>query len=231
MNSSNQNSHSNVDQLFSELESIGFRVTSSHKHKIKSNISPDLAPDIERIIIKSLYHIDSEGRLLGLLFTWLDVHGKHLIADKIFKEYEEAKKYLGETPWFSALCAYLYSKKDHRFKKGVEKLKKPHSLGYRDQSTLIKLKGSVKFLEDIGILVPTSAFRIREQDIMSVDELVKFSKQYRNRYIFGVNWRAEIITLIQNGAKNPNQISKLLGIARSRVGIVFKEYMLVKDFI
>lgn len=217
--------NSNIDELFSELEAIGFRVTHGQHY------SQDVAPDIERVIIKALYHIDTEGRLLGLLFTWLDVHGAHLIADKIFKEYEEAKKYLGETPWFSALCAYLYSKKDHRFKRGVKKLKKVHSLGNRDQTTLIKLKGSVKFLEEIGILVPTSAFRIREQDVMSVDELVKLSKQYRNRYIFGVNWRAEIITLIQNGAKNPNQISKLLGIARSRVGIVFKEYMLVKDFI
>lgn len=219
----NSNLNSSKEELFSELEAIGLRVT----HTIPLHE----APDIERVIIKTLYFIDSEGRLLGLLFTWLKVHGAHLIADKIFKEYEEAKKYLGETPWFPALCAYMYSQKDHRFKKGVIKLKKIHSFGNRDQTTLIKVKGSVKFLEDIGILVPLSAMRIREQDVVSIDELVQLNNQYRNRYIFGANWRAEIITLIQKGAENPNQISKLLGIARSRVGIVFKEYMLIKDFI
>jgi hypothetical protein len=73
--------------------------------------------------------------------------------------------------------------------------------------------------------------RIRESDVFSVDELVKANRQYRNRYIFGANWRAEIITSIQNGAQNPNQVSKLLGIARSRVGIVFKEYSLIKKYI
>lgn len=213
----------NKEELFSELEAIGFRV--SHKNKLM------VTPDIERVIIKSLYFIDTEGRLLGLLFTWLNIHGSHLIADKVFKEYKEAKKYLGETPWFPAICAYMYSQKDHRFKKGVIKLKKNHSFGNRDQTTLLKLKGSVNFLEEIGILVPSSALRIREQDVLSVEELVKLNEQYRNRYIYGVNWRAEIITLIQKGAQNPNQISKLLGIARSRVGIVFKEYMLIKNFI
>ena len=216
---------SNKDELYIELESIGFRVTSSRAHHLNE------VPDIERTLIKAIYQIDEDGRLLGLIFSWLEVHGEHLMADKFFKEYEEAKKYLGESPWFSGICAFLFERKDHRFKKGVKKLKKIHSFGNRDQSSLIKLKGSIKFLEDIGILVPSSSFRVRHQDVLTVDELVKSNLQYRNRYIYGANWRAEIITLIQKGAQNPNQISKLLGIARSRVGIVFKEYMLVKDLI
>lgn len=217
--------NANKDDLFLELEAIGFRVTHSSLLKLKEE------PDIERTIIKSLYHIDDEGRLLGLIFSWLHVHGEHLLADKIFKEYDECRKYLGETPWFSALCAYMYSMKDHRFKKGARKLNKGHSFGNRDQSSLIKLKGSVKYLEEIGISVPLTALRTREQDVMTVDELVRANSQYRNRYIYGANWRAEIVTAIQKGAQNPNQISKLLGIARSRVGIVFKEYTLIKNLV
>ena len=169
--------------------------------------------------------------MLGLLVTWLNVHGSHLIADKLFKEYEDAKLYLGETSWFNGICSYMYSQKDHRFKKGATKLAKPHSFGNRDQSSLIKLKGAVDFLADIGISVAQSTLRIRESDILSVDELEKSNIQYRNRYIYGANWRAEIITSIQAGAQNPNQVSKMLGIARSRVGIVFKEYLQIKDYI
>ena len=212
------------DELFKELESIGFRVSSPHP-------ALNEIPDIERTLIKSLYYIDIEGRLLGLIFSWLQVHGTHLNADKFFKEYSEAKKYLGETPWFSGVCSYMYAQKDHRFKKGIKKIHKPHSLGNKDQSSLIKLKGSVDFLEQVGIMAPTSALRIRQQDVMSSDELIKMNIQYRNRFIYGSNWRSEIITTIQNGAQNPNQVSKILGLARSRVGIVFKEYMLIKDFI
>ena len=216
---------SNIEELFRDLEAIGFRVTHSVSKKLTSE------PDIERTLVKACYHIDSEGRLLGLIITWLKIHGSHLIADKFFKEYEDAKVYLGETPWFSGICSYMYSQKDHRFKKGVIKLKKTHSFGNRDQSSLIKLKGAVDFLEDVGILVAESTLRIRESDVLEVDELVKTNMQYRNRYIFGANWRAEIITAIQNGAKNPNQVSKMLGIARSRVGIVFKEYLQIKQYI
>lgn len=214
-----------MNDLFRDLEAIGLRVTYSSNSKISEE------PDIEKTIVKSLYHIDEEGRLLGLIISWMRIHGNHLIADKFFKEYEAAKKYLGETPWFNGICSFMYSQKDHRFKKGVIKLKKPHHLGNRDQSSLIKLKGPVDFLENVGIHAANSSLRIRESDVLSVDELVKVNKQYRNRYIFGANWRAEIITSIQNGAQNPNQVSKLLGITRSRVGIVFKEYSLVKKYI
>jgi hypothetical protein len=215
----------NIDELFRDLEAIGLRVTYSKVPKLSGE------PDIEKTIVRALYHIDDEGRLLGLIISWLKVHGTHLIADKLFKEYDSAKRYLGETPWFNGICSYLLLQKDHRFKKGVLKLKKTHHLGNRDQSSLIKLKGAIDFLEEVGILAAESSLRIRESDVFSVDELVKSNRQYRNRYIFGANWRAEIITSIQNGAQNPNQVSKLLGIARSRVGIVFKEYSLIKKYI
>ncbi len=213
------------EELYLKLELIGFRVTNNGKNIVKSEV------DIEKTLVEALYHIDSDGRLLSLMLSWMKIHGAHVIADKFFKEYSDSKEYLGESPWFSAICAYMYSLKDHRFKKGVAKLKKAHFFGNRDQSSLIKLKGAVDFFKNIGVLVPNSALRLRDQDVLSVEELVKINHQYRNRYIFGANWRAEIITSIQNGAHNPNQVAKLLGIARSRVGIVFKEYMQVREFI
>ena len=62
-----------------------------------------------------------------------------------------------------------------------------------------------------------------------MDELVSKNMQYRNRLIFGANWRSEIITAIMNGAKNANQVAKKLGINRTRVGIVFKEYQTISN--
>lgn len=211
----------NVNDIYKRLSLIGFRVT------FKGDRNQDFV-DIEKTIISSLYYIDKEGRLLGLIFSWLSIHGEHIIADKFFKEYDKAKEYLGDTPWFSGVCSFMYHNKDHRFKKGVQLLSIPHHFRNKDQGILIKIKGSVDFLEVVGILVASSSFRLRDQDIFSVDELINSNKQYKNRFLFGANWRAEIITAIQNGLENPNQIARRLGIQRSRVSIVFNEYMKVK---
>lgn len=214
-----------LNELYYELNRIGIRVT------FDFHPTSHIEPDIERILVKACYYMDEDGRLLNLIFSWLKVHGSHLVADKFLKEYENSKRYLGETPWFSALCAYMGSLKDHRFKKGITRLKKPHHFLNTNQDSLVKLKGAVKFLEEIGIIMAQSSLRIRESDVLSIEELIACNRQYRNRYAFGANWRSEIITAIQNGATTPAQISKLLGIARSRVGIVFKEYLQVKQYI
>ncbi|MBF0209003.1 MAG: hypothetical protein HQK53_19250 [Oligoflexia bacterium] len=212
------------NNLYAELEFVGFRV--SHSEQLPMGE----IPDIEHVIIKACYEVDKDGRILGLLLSWLMVHGSHIIADKLFKEYEMAKKYLGECPWFYAICAFRSHLKDHRFKKGLVKLKNPHYFGGASQSSLIRIKGCIDYLEKLNIFVATTSLRIREEDVLTIDELLKKNEQYRNRYIWGVNWRAEIIGLVLLGAKTPGEIAKRLGLARSRVGIVFKEYTLIKRF-
>lgn len=215
----------NSNELYSNLSAIGIRVDFDYKDRSK------VVPDIEQTLIRACYEIDNDGRMLGLLFSWLKVHGHHLTADKFFKEYSIAKKYLGESPWFHAICAYRYHLKDHRFKKGVLKLKIAHHFGNRDQTSLIKLKGAVNYLEAINVFVPSSALRIRESDVLTPEELIERNLQYRNRYIWGANWRAEIITLIFSGVKTSGEIAKRLGLAKSRVSIVYKECMAVRKFL
>lgn len=209
----------NLDRLYSELSTIGFRVN--------SNIEIQESVDIEKTLLKALYTIDTEGRMLGLILSWFEIHGEHLVADKFFKEYEKATEYLGDTPWFTGICSFMLSKKDYRFKKGVKKFKRVHNFRNKDQSKLIALKGSVDYFQDVNILVPKSAVRIRKADVLSIDELIQENKQYKNRFIYGANWRAEIITAIQSGISNPNKIANYLGIQRSRVSVVFNEYIRV----
>lgn len=212
-----------VDLLYNDLYKIGFRVST------ESTSVATTTPDIERTLIKALYEVDNDGRLLSLILSWLSVHKSHVVADKFFKEYQQSCKFLGETPWFVGICAFItVCLKDHRFQKGVRKLDKPHHYGNRDQNSLIKLKGSVDFLEMFNIHMATSSLRIRVSDVLTCEELIKSNLQYRNRFIYGANWRAEIITAIQSGSDSPGKVAKSLGLARSRVGAVFKEYALVK---
>ena len=213
----------NLNQVFQQLSGIGFRV--SFQGKALKEF------DIEQALVEALYFIDQEGRLLSLILSWLTHHGAYLNVDKFFREYEKGIKYRGETPWFSGICAFMLYKRDHRFKKGVTKISPVHHIGGRNQNSLIKMKGAVSYFKDIGLLVAESSLRIREEDILGPAELISQNRQYRNRHLFGANWRADIITVIQEGAENANQVAKKLGLQRSRVGIVFKEYLLVESFL
>jgi hypothetical protein len=53
--------------------------------------------------------------------------------------------------------------------------------------------------------------------------------QYKNRYLYGTNYRADIITAIETGAGNRHKISKGLGCAYESVFRVYKEYELWKQ--
>jgi hypothetical protein len=211
----------NREELYNKLATIGFRVNTTKK--LKKII------DIEELLVVAIYEVDNDSRMIGLVFSWLKIHHKHIFADKFFRSYDNAKKYLGHSPWFHAVCAYLMHLKDNRFKKGLIKQKTPKYVGDRDQNIAIKRKGAIEYLQKVNILIPNGNLRIRDEDVLTVDELVSKNMQYRNRLIFGANWRSEIITAIMNGAKNANQVAKKLGINRTRVGIVFKEYQTISN--
>ena len=59
---------------------------------------------------------------------------------------------------------------------------------------------------------------------MSRELLAQRNPQYRNRLIIGPNWRADIITEIERGAKNPNQISKKLNCSYESAHRVWNDY-------
>lgn len=184
--------------------------------------------DIEKTLIDACYEVDSDSRLLGLLFSWIKVHGKYLIADKFLKLYRLTSKFRGETPWFFALCSFAENEGIHKLKRGVKKQKGPVSFRGESLNTLIEIKGAIPYLEKIGILVPEGSIRIREKDVLPSDLLLKKNKQFKNRLLYGANWRADIITAIEWGMKNPYRISKELGCSYDPANRVYREYMLVK---
>ena len=216
-----------LDILYYSLSSIGFRVS----HGLKSTQKQNSSIDIESVLVKSLFYMDLDGRLFSLVVSWLDVHGSHLVFDKFLKKYKKESRERGEkSPWFNAVCSFMSKvKKDHRFSKHTSRLAKDHHFGGRDQSSLIALKGEIDWLSEVGIKMARTSLRLRRSDIESIDDLISKNLQYRNRFIFGANWRSEIITKIQQGnCSTPASIARELGISRSRVGSVFGDYMKLK---
>lgn len=88
----------------------------------------------------------------------------------------------------------------------------------------IALKGSIPWLEAVGFLLPTGSLRIREDDVLSPVELVRRNRQFRNRYLYGASWRADIITAIQEGCTRPAAIVRRIDCSYEPAYRVFKEY-------
>ena len=209
--------------LYKRLSNIGFYLNGP------SSGLDELDCDIEETIILSLYELDSDSRLFSLVFSWGKIHGKHLIADKFFNTYEKIKSIKGECPWVSGFCSMMISQGDRRFKKGITKFRRPVFLRNKNVEKLIEIKGAIEWLEKVNIRVPSHYFEFHERKIMPPEKLIKKNRQYRNRFIYGTNWRSEVITLIELGFENPYQISKHLGIGYPRVREVFKDYSLANS--
>lgn len=209
-----------MNDLYFRLQKIGFRVNSTQK-KSKEYV------DIERTIVDALYEVDNDSRLLSLVFSWVEIHGLHLVADKFIKYYQLGVEYRGECPWVIALAARMMDMKDHRFKKLLIPFKNEVWIGGVPQKTALKMDGAVDYLISLNIKIPKGHLRIRLEDILSKEQLIKLNPQYANRFRYGANWRSEIITVIERGFDTPYRIAKELNISPSRVTLVFNEYKLI----
>ena len=190
--------------LTKKLNRIGFKITSNEASaKSKEFI------DIERTLIEAIKEIPTDGRLAALIFSWIHVHGNYVIVEKMNKLFKEENCNELTRDWMSALAVYAKTNCSHKWKKLIKALDKPtHLLPEQISLSAINLKGSVDYLAEYGLLLPNRFLRIRETDILSAKQLTQENKQYENRYLYGPSWRADIITGIEIGLKNPMAISK-----------------------
>lgn len=179
--------------------------------------------DIEETIVKALYEARNDGRLMSLVFSWQKIHGEYLITEKFFKICSSYEKKMGMNHLINAFCAYSVHLGLHKYKKGAVPLKKSKYLTL-EAPAAIKAHGAVEWLENINILCPTSYFVLKEESIVSIEELIKINLQYKNRFIYGANWRADIITAIQFGYDTPSKIKNLIGCSYEPANRIFKQY-------
>ncbi|PCJ62324.1 MAG: hypothetical protein COA79_04470 [Planctomycetota bacterium] len=215
------------DPLYSKLRAIGFNVNApilAMKKKQPTINLNDL--DIETILLQACYAVESDSRMLSLLFSWGKVHGNYIIANKFLKYYKSFAKYKGECPWVSAFCAYMVSLKKQKFQKGVVFIEKKIHLGGKAG---LKMKGVVPYLKEINIFIPNGSIRIREQDAIRPDQLLESNLQYKCRYLYGANFRADIIYAILLGFKNPNRIAKALEISYENVRDVYNDFKKLQE--
>lgn len=182
--------------------------------------------DVEETLLEALLKCEKDRKLFGLICSWGTIYGDKIIAEKLIKKYKKILKESDRQIWINMFLIFLTENGDRRFNQFIKRFKKkiyPREY-YKDS---IKLKGIDPLYSKYNIFVPKDFIKISSKNILPPKLLSSKSKIIKNRYIIGPNWRADIISAIEFGFKNPYRISKTLGCSYDPAYRVFQEYFLV----
>ena len=174
-----------------------------------------------------------DARLAALTLSWIHVHGAHLIVDKLRKFARARRAELdAPIPWLTAVAAYGSEHLPQRQKwtKLIEIPEEPVYL-YAEPVTrsAIARSGAVEWLEKVNIVVPHGFLPIKESEVLPPVELIRVNRQYRNRFLHGASWRADIITALEEGISSPTEISRTVGCSYEPAHRVAREWQLVQE--
>lgn len=184
--------------------------------------------DIEESIVHAVVEFVVDGasqRYLGPLLAWVQEHGSAVIVEKLVRLLRErAQK--KEDVAFAALLAHAAVREGHKrwsalfsFSPGP-----PRLVGASDIApSLLKLRGREEWASEAGFLVPLGSLKIEKKWSLSREALARLNRQYRNRLIYGAQWRADIISAIERGAKTPSEASRISGASYEPCHRVFSE--------
>ena len=212
-------------ELTQRLKLIGFRFGEFRRPMVRRR---KLFIDIEETLIVAASEVPRDPRLFSSLLTWFEIHGDYVLFDKLQKRLRKFGNQ-NATIWTNAVLIHAAHKGFHQAKRWIYSSKEPVFL-YPEEVTrsAIELKGAIQYFEEMNYLIPEGSIRIRESDVFTREELLKDNRQYRNRYLYGASWRADIITAIEFGMTSPNEISKRLGCSYEPAHRVWNEYRMVK---
>ena len=185
--------------------------------------------DIENTLLDALEVFPDDTRLVSVFLSWIKVHGNYVIVEKLAKfAARRAESTLRDNPWLSLTAAWAVECGFHKWKKLIKTMSEPVYLYPQTVSEgAIKLKGVIPWLEPLGFRIPQNSIRIREDDVVPPEKLVQHNLQYKNRYLFGASWRADIITAIQRGITSPMEIVRAVGCSYEPAYRVSREYGMI----
>ena len=210
--------------LNSRLVLIGLRLAAPSDPK---NADAAGWVDIEGTLLDAMAQFQRDARLASLIFSWVKVHGPYVVVEKLRKLAAGAPPEAAQ--WVPALAALSVEDGSHKWRKLLHRWDKPVMLFpvAVTHSAVIR-QGATPWLERWNIIIPQGALRIRESDVLSPPELIAANRQYRNRYLYGPSWRADIITAIESGATTPSEVMRRVGCSYEPAHRIFTEYHLAR---
>jgi hypothetical protein len=212
--------------LNQQFAMIGFRLQFSEPELKYKDLKSLTEADIEETLIRAAYEAREDFRVLSVLMSWIRVHADYVIVEKLEKKRRVFEKHRGVNRVLDLMAAQAMISGSHKWKKLLRTSSKRPQIPLDPEllESSIRYQGPDEQLKKHGILVPKKLLRIREEDVLRPAELAQVNVQYRNRLLYGASWRADIVTAIDAGVKNANQISRLLGCSYEPAYRVFRDY-------
>jgi hypothetical protein len=176
----------------------------------------------EECLVKLTPLLLNDLKALKLCIGALSEHSNLIHPEMLFKFINDKEHDL------NVLGALLTKLQDRRFSKIINHCKKAH---YKSAKPSKVLQLSAKIGQaNFDPVFKSFSIKISEVDaidtkkIATVEKLTKGNIYFKNRLLFGCNWRADIISCIQNGLTNPSEIKKRLNCSYETAHRVFSDY-------
>ena len=196
--------------------------------------------DIERALIEGARAIaNGDLRIVNPLFTWIQKNGEYVNVERL-KKFVKSDPNPHQIFWIHALAFFGMSLGQTRWKILGDVQKIPRCLKNNNQDPvealvdarfLQKLKGEADWSKETGFVLAKTSIQTASKYSLDKLSLAKVSLPFRNRLLFGPNWRADIATAISNGAKSAKEVRQLTGCSHEPAHRIFSELMLFKEVI
>ena len=186
------------------------------------------AVDIEETLADVIVYFGDPGndqRWLGPVLAWVEVHGSAVIVEKLTKTLKRRIKLGDNVEFASLLAAYAVTQGHKRWRSLL--LMAPIALryvGHPDLApSLVKIRGEEAWAKGVNFIIPKGSVLPQGKWTLSLSSVAMQNQQYKNRLIYGAQWRADIITAIERGARTPTEASMASGASYEPCHRVFRE--------
>ena len=157
-----------------------------------------------------------DRKLFSLMLLWLEKYSEYIHVERLHRMIKELPSH--ELALLGGLCLKVRKqKKDHRFDSPLKKIRErlgEHSPSFpslSDHPFFIQRHGLDTEFEEFGIKV-AQLNAADQKKILSEEQLLKKNLWLFHRCMFGVNFRADVATIIHlYSPKNGYQAAKLAG--------------------
>ncbi len=209
--------------LEEKLAAIGV-MTASRRLSARDVAAVDIEATIADVV--AAFAADpSSLRWLGPVLAWIREHGSAVIVEKLTKLLHHRASD-GTSVEYAALLARFAVAEGHKrwhsllqFAPATPRLVGPPDLA----PSLLKLRGEEDWAREAGFRVPRGSLTAEAKWTLSRAALARVNRQYRNRLVYGAQWRADIVTAVERGARTPTEASRASGASYEPCHRVFSE--------
>ena len=199
--------------LYQGLASIGMNVSTSKK------IQP--FTDVERTLLSATQKIGEDSRLLSLLLSWVHIHGEKLNIERL-KKLEKKNP----SPWLGLLASFGVFSKQTRWKTLVSRSEILIANGSLESAkNRISFKGEEEWSKGTGFLIAKGSEPVNRKWVLPPERFALINRHYHNKLVYGSNWRADIVTAFEAGARTPTEIAKMCGSSYEPAHRVYQDLL------